>query len=508
MRENRLLEMQNINKVFPGVKALSNVNFSVKEGEVHALMGENGAGKSTLIKILTGIYPKDSGKIVFDNTEINPRTAMEAQQLGISTIYQELNLIGSLSIAENIFLGRQPLKNGIIDWKTIEVEAQKILKDMGLEINVMEPLDSQSTAVQQMIAIARALSINVKLVIMDEPTSSLDQNEIQVLFEVIRELKQKGISVIFISHRLDEFFEICDHVTILKDGDNVGDFPIKDVTKVFLISKMIGREASGILASKKKYVESTVKNEKLCEVKNIYQGIRLHGIDLDIKKGEIAGLAGLLGSGRTELAKVIFGDTVPKKGEILFEGKNINFRNPRDAIKKGIGFCSEDRKDEGIFPYLPIRENLTLSILSDVSMFGIISKKKQNQIVDKYIKAFEIKTTGYRQLIRNLSGGNQQKVLLSRWLCKSPKLLILDEPTRGIDVGAKAEILQLILNLAKQGISVLLISSELEELTSVCDRIFVLREGKKILELEGAEISEQRITRSIAEGHQTVVAPG
>jgi ABC-type sugar transport system ATPase subunit len=502
MRENTLLEMQDINKAFPGVRALSDVDFSLKKGEIHALMGENGAGKSTLIKILTGIYSKDSGKIIFENKEINPKSALEAQNLGISTIYQELNLIGSLSIAENIFLGRQPLKKGLIDWKTIAVEAEEILKDMGLEINVNEPLDSQSTAVQQMIAIARALSINVKLVIMDEPTSSLDKNEIKVLFNVIRELKQKDISVIFISHRLDEFFEICDHVTILKDGENVGDFPMKDVTKIFLISKMIGREATGILASQKNYEESTVENEKLCEVKNIYQGIRLHGIDLEVKKGEIAGLAGLLGSGRTEIAKVIFGDAVPKKGQILFEGKTIRFRNPNDAIKKGIGFCSEDRKDEGIFPYMPIRENLTLTMLPDVSKFGIISKKKQNQIVDKYIKALKIKTTGYQQFIRNLSGGNQQKVLLSRWLCKNPKLLILDEPTRGIDVGAKAEILQLILNMAKQGISVLFISSELEELTSVCDRIFVLREGKKILELSGTEISEQRITQSIAEGHQ------
>jgi ABC-type sugar transport system ATPase subunit len=503
MQDEILLNMQNIHKTFPGVRALNNVNFSVKHGEVHALMGENGAGKSTLIKILTGIYAKDSGKILFNNREINPRTALEAQKLGISTIYQELNLIGTLSIAENIFLGRQPIKKGIIDWKAVEKEAQILLANMGLDVNVTDPLNTQSTAVQQMIAIARALSIQVKLVIMDEPTSSLDRHEIHVLFDVIRTLKQKGISVIFISHRLDEFFEICDHVTILKDGENVGDFPIKDVTKLFLISKMIGQEASGILASQKKYDESTVKDETLCEVKNIHQGIRLHGIDLDIKKGEIVGLAGLLGSGRTEIAKVIFGDVVPKQGVIWFEGQKASFRNPRDAIRRSIGFCSEDRMGEGIFPYMPIRENLTLAILPELSRFGIISKRKQKHIVDRYIKTLKIKTTGHHQFIRNLSGGNQQKVLLSRWLCKNPKLLILDEPTRGIDVGAKAEILQLILNLASQGISILFISSELEELMSVCDRVFVLREGKKITELEKSEISEQRITQYIADDHHT-----
>lgn len=502
MQQGVLLEMKNICKSFPGVKALSNVDFKVRRGEVHALMGENGAGKSTLIKILTGIYTKDSGKIIFDNKEINPASALQAQQLGISTIYQELNLIPYASICENIFLGREPKKFGMIDWKKIEQEADRLLSNMGIKVDVKQPLNAQSTAIQQMVSIARAVSINAKLVVMDEPTSSLDEKEVKVLFNVIRKLKEQNISVIFISHRLDEIFEICDNVTILKDGELVGESTVKELTKIKLISKMIGRDATSIVHKKKDYSQSKATDEVICRAKNVKKGVKLNGIDLEIKRGEIVGLAGLLGSGRTEFAKILFGADAYDEGELEIHGKKVKFKLPKDAINMNLAFCSEDRKMEGIIPHMSVRENITLAILPKLSRAGIVSKKKQDEIVTKYIKRLGIKTPSAEQLIRNLSGGNQQKALLARWLCMNPELVILDEPTRGIDVGAKAEIEELIQEMAAQGISVLMISSELEELVRGCDRVAVIRDGRKVKELEGQDISEENIMNAIAEGHK------
>jgi len=500
MQQEYLLEMRGITKEFPGVKALENVDFNVRYDEVHALMGENGAGKSTLIKILTGIYHKDAGQTIFNGNPINPTRASQSQQLGISTIYQELNLVPYLSICENIFIGREPKKFGLIDWKTVETRSRKILQDMGVgDIDVKEPLYKQSVAVQQMVAIARAISIEARLLVMDEPTSSLNEKEVHVLFDVIRKLKQENIAVIFITHKIDEVFEICDTVSVLKDGQLVGEFPVKELTKLKLISSMIGRDAASIMESQKTYASDLLSGETICKANKISKGLKPKEIDLELRKGEILGLAGLLGSGRTEFARILFGDEIPDEGEIEVNGKHVTFTQPKDAIKAGLAFCSEDRKAEGIIPHMSVVDNITLVILPELRKRGIISKKAQRKIAETYIEKLGIKTPSPDQIARNLSGGNQQKVLLARWLCKNPMLIILDEPTRGIDVGAKSEIEVLIQELASEGISVLMISSEMEELIRRCDRIAVLRDGKKVGELVGEEISEKRIMDVIAQ---------
>lgn len=496
MAREILLEMKGIVKNFPGVRALKGVDFSVAKGEVHALMGENGAGKSTLIKTLTGIYTKDEGTIRFDGREINPRSTLEAQKEGISTIYQELNLSPFQTVYENMFLGREPKKTFGVDRKTMIKESERILGELGIHVDVTRPLLSYGTAVQQMVAIARAVSVDAKLVIMDEPTSSLDAKEVEVLFGVIRKLKAKDIAVIFISHRLDEVFTICEHVTILKDGELAGEMPIATINQLQLISYMIGGEAKQLERTKGGYELQDAP--QLARMENIQQGMRLNGIGIDIKKGEVLGLAGLLGSGRSELAKVLFGATQPDSGEIFWMDNKVHFRSAKDSIDVGIGFCTEDRKIEGIIPHLSVKENMTIALLPQISKMGVVSRKEQDKIVDEYIKRLRIKTPSPNQAIRNLSGGNQQKVLLARWLCMNPKLVIMDEPTRGIDVGAKAEIEELIQELAGQGISVLMISSELAELERNCDRVVVMREGKNRGELYGLEIHQDAIMATIA----------
>jgi monosaccharide-transporting ATPase len=507
MNKNYLLEMRKITKEFPGVLALDNVDFNLRNNEIHALMGENGAGKSTLIKILTGIHHKDSGQTILNGSPINPLKASQAQELGISTIYQELNLIPYLSICENIFIGREPKRLGLIDWKTVETKSKQILKDMGMEdVNVKEPLYKQSVAVQQMVAIARAISIEVKILVMDEPTSSLDEKEVNLLFNVIRKLKKENISVIFITHRIDEVFEICDNATILKDGKLVGEFPVKELTELSLVSSMIGRDAKSLMKSQKSYSADLQSGETIFKAIKISKGVKPKEMDLEIKKGEILGLAGLLGSGRTEFAKIVFGDEIPDAGELEVNGKRVIFKKPKDAIQAGLAFCSEDRKSEGLIPNMSVVDNITLVILPELKKSGVVSKKAQRKIAQRYIEKLGIKTPGLHQMVKNLSGGNQQKVLLARWLCKHPKLIILDEPTRGIDVGAKSEIESLIQDLTAQGISILMISSEMEELIRSCDRMAVLRDGVKVGELVGEDISEKRIMKFIAGEKQEAMA--
>ena len=476
MGNEMLLEMKGIDKTFPEVHALKGVNFSVKSGQVHALMGENGAGKSTLIKILTGIYIKDSGTIIFDGREINPKTALDTQHEGISTIYQELNLVPFQTVYENIYVGREPRTK----WKTVNRNemircADEVLRSMGIHIDVTEPLHRYSTAIQQMVAIARAITTNAKLVIMDEPTSSLDTKEVQVLFTVIRRLVEKGIAVIFITHRLNEVFEIAEKITILKDGQLVGEFNAKDIDQLKLVSYMIGREAKEL--ERKRFDYHFAEADELASMKNIRQGVRLNGIGIDIKKGEILGLAGLLGSGRTELAKILFGAEIPDTGEILFLGQKQHLKHPKDAIKAGLGFCTEDRKTEGIIPHLSVKENITLALLPQLCRFGVVSKKKQDEIVNNFIERLRIKTPSPNQLIRNLSGGNQQKVVIARWLGTGADVYIFDEPTRGIDVGARDEIYDIMLEIVKNGASIILISSDLVEIMKMCDEILIMREG-------------------------------
>ena len=497
-----LLDIKGLEKTFPGVRALKGVNLTVNKGEIHALMGENVAGKSTLIKVLTGIYQKNGGTICFDGEEINARTPIEANEKGISTIYQELNLVLFQTVYENLFLGREPrTKFGSIDRKAMISEAKRILEELGIEIDVTRPLKNYSTAIQQMVAIARAVSINAKLVIMDEPTSSLDTHEVQVLFRIIRQLKSKGISVIFISHKLDEIFEICDRLTVFKDGEYVGDYDIGELNQLKLISLMVGKDTVELERNKQGYEFANAK--VIAEMKDIRQGMRLNGINIEIKQGEVVGLAGLLGSGRTELAQVLFGSGMPDNGEIFWWGEKAGIHSPADAIKKGMGFCTEDRKTEGIIPHLSVRENITIALLPKLNSFGFVKTKEQDEIVRSCIDRLKIKTPTPEQAICNLSGGNQQKVLLARWMCMNPKLMILDEPTRGIDVGAKAEIEQLIQEFSKSGISVLMISSEIAELERNCDRIIVMREGRVIGELAGDQISQDKVMETIARGSES-----
>jgi ABC-type sugar transport system ATPase subunit len=496
MSDDYIISMQNISKRFPGVMALDNVSFRIKKGEVHVLMGENGAGKSTLIKILTGIYKQDSGNIFFDGREFKPNNALEAQRAGISTIYQEISLIPQLTVAENIFVGRELKTKGMIDWKITRDRSRDLLKGLGLDIDVTRPLGSYGTAIQQMTAIARAISIDAKLIVMDEPTSSLDEDEVNVLFGVIRKLKTEGISVLFISHRLNEVFEISDKITILRDGQLIGEYETMALTHEELISKMVGRDAASILADNKDRTNKTFK--EFVRAEGISCGFKLRGLNINIGKGEVVGLAGLLGSGRTEFARILFGVDKYDTGSITIDGKPVKFHVPKDGINWGFAFCSEDRKAEGIIPHLSVKENILIANLNKTSRFGILAKSRQNAMVDEYIQTLKIKTPSREQSIMNLSGGNQQKTILARWLCLKPRLVIMDEPTRGIDIGAKREIEALIRHMAEEGISILFISSEFEELIRNCDRIEVIREGINMKTLAGADITEKNIIHAIA----------
>ncbi len=500
MDRDVLLHMKNINKQYPGVKALNNVELIVSRGKVHALMGENGAGKSTLIKVLTGVETMDSGEVILDGETIVINSPAEANHKGVSTVYQELDLIPDLSICENIFLGREIRKNSFIDWKETERRADEILKSMGIDVNVNDILSTKSTAIQQMVSIARAISINAKLVVLDEPTSSLDSSEVQILFQVIRDLKARGISVIFITHRLDEVFEMSDEMSILKDGELVATSKTENITRLEMVSKMIGMDASSIVSYRKAYNDSKIKDEAIVKGIDLVAKPKVNGQNIEVRKGEILGLAGLLGSGRTELIRLIFGADYLSSGHFEVNGEKTKIHNTRAAIKNKIAYCSEDRKSEGIIPYMSVRENLTLAIMGSISRFGLLSRREQNKIVDKYIKALKIKVSNPNQPIRSLSGGNQQKVLLARWLCAHPELLILDEPTRGIDVGAKKEILDLVEQLAEDGISVLMVSSELEELVQSCDRVQVIKDGKTVGGLKNEAITVSAIMDKIAHG--------
>ncbi|MGI8486495.1 MAG: sugar ABC transporter ATP-binding protein [Thermomicrobiales bacterium] len=497
-----LLQMLDVSKAFPGVVALSGAHLTVARGEVHALIGQNGAGKSTLMKILSGAYRRDSGSITFDGESVDFRSPIQAQANGVSIIYQEINLVPYRSVAENIFMGREPRRLGFINWPKMNYDAASVLDQMGIRAKVTQPLMNLSVATQQMVAIARAVSFESKLVVMDEPTSSLDDREVATLFEVIGRLRASGVSVIFITHRLDELYEVCDRVTIMRDGKTVEERTMKEISKLDLVAKMLGKDLGEVRrGGQTAFTEGEGPSDHvLLEATHLRRGRALRDASLTINSGEIVGLAGLLGSGRTEVARAIFGADKVDAGEIRFEGRPANFHSPADAINAGIGFCSEDRKSEGIIPYLSVQENLTLAALPMLSRRGVVSKEKQRELVDRFIQLLGIRTSGPDQKIRELSGGNQQKVLLARWLCLNPKLLILDEPTRGIDVGAKAEIQSLINEFADNGLGVLMISSEIEELAEGCDRVVVLRDGGTVAELSRDEISQDAIMNWMAHG--------
>ncbi|HEV2065365.1 MAG TPA: sugar ABC transporter ATP-binding protein [Thermomicrobiales bacterium] len=497
-----LLRMDDISKAFPGVIALAGAHLTVGRGEVHALVGQNGAGKSTMVKILTGAYRRDSGQITFDGQPIDFRTPQQAQTHGVSTIHQEINLVPYRSVAENIFMGREPRRFGLIDWRRMNRDASGVLDRMGLHLDVTQPLMQLNIATQQMVAIARAVSFDSKLVVMDEPTSSLDDREAATLFAVIRQLKASGVSVIFISHRLDELYEVCDRVTIMRDGQTVAERSMQEITKLDLVARMLGKEPGEVSREGQTAfsADKRVADRVLLDARGLRRGRVLRDASVRIGAGEIVGLAGLLGSGRTEVARAIFGADTLDGGEIRFEGKLVNFHSPGEAIAAGIGFSSEDRKGEGIIPYLSVEENLTLAALPTLSRRGVVSREQQRELVNRFIKVLGIRTSGPDQKIRELSGGNQQKVLLARWLCLNPKLLILDEPTRGIDVGAKGEIQGLINALADDALGVLMISSEIEELTEGSDRVVVLRDGRNVAELSGGAITQDAIMTAMAHG--------
>ncbi len=498
LADDSLLRLRRITKSFPGVKALAEVDFTLRSGEVHALMGENGAGKSTLIKVLTGVYQRDGGEAFLEGQNINPRSPKEAQSLGISTVYQEVNLIPHLSVAENICLGRQRTKAGFLDWKEVRQRAEKALARLGIKIDVTELVSNYSIAIQQLVAIARALDISAKLLILDEPTSSLDEKEVTTLFGVIRKLKSEGLGIVFVTHFLDQVYEIADRITVLRNGRFVGEFDTAKLPRIDLISKMMGKEL--FEADFKATARSSVaKREKpLLELKKLGRKNSIHLIDLEIFPGETVALAGLLGSGRTETARLIFGIDHPDAGEMLLEGKPLSLSSPRHAIGHRFGFCPEDRKVEAIIPNLSVRENIVLALQSNQGWMRYVSRAKQNEIAEQFIQALNIKTPNAEKPIRLLSGGNQQKVILARWLASHPRLLILDEPTRGIDVGAKLEIEKLIAELAQKGMAILFISSDLEEVVRNSDRVVVLRDRQKVCELSGEEISETRIMHAIA----------
>jgi galactofuranose transport system ATP-binding protein len=500
-----LLRMERISKAFPGVVALRDASLRVGRGEVHALVGQNGAGKSTLIKVLTGVYPRDAGEIVFDGRPVDFHSPQEAQASGVSTIYQEVNLVPFRSVSENIFMGREPRRFGLIDWPRMNREAAAILKRIGIDVDVTRPLLDLNVAVQQMVAIARAVSFDARLVVMDEPTSSLDEREVATLFDVIRQLKRDGVSVIFVSHRLDDLFAVCDRVTIMRDGQTVEERAIADITRLELVASMLGRDLNEVRRSgSTSFAGGTHEAEdELLEATDLKRGRALQGADITVRAGEIVGLAGLLGSGRTETARAIFGADALDGGSVRIDGKRVNFSSPGDAVRARIGFSPEDRKTDGIVPWMSVRENLTLALLPRLTRLGVVDSQQQRAIVDKFIERLGIKTAGQDQPIRELSGGNQQKVLLARWLATNPRLLILDEPTRGIDVGAKGEIQALINELADDGLGVLMISSELDELTEGSDRVVVMRDGRSVAALDHDGVTQAAIIAAMAHGAES-----
>lgn len=496
-----LLEMRQIDKVFPGVKALSNVDFTLRAGEIHSLMGENGAGKSTLVKVLTGVYQRDGGTIRLNGKEISPRTPKEAQECGISTVYQEVNLCSNLTVAENIFIGREPQKHGFIDWKTINQRSAELLARLDVHIDVTKTLDNYSVALQQMIAIARAVDVDAKILILDEPTSSLDETETAHLFKIMRQLQKQGMGIIFISHFLDQVYEVCDHVTVLRNGELVGAYATADLPRLELIAKMVGKNLNDVKDMDKFAEKSQPSEEVFLKADGIGAVGKLNTVDVTIHKGEVIGLAGLLGSGRTETAELLFGISQINKGAISINGKKLNLSCPMDAMKQKVGFCPEDRKLAGIIGDLTVRENIILAMQAKDGIMRHIPYEEQVKIADDCIKLLKIKVSSRDQLVKNLSGGNQQKVIIARWLATQPDLLILDEPTRGIDVGTKTEIQKMAIALAKKrGMSVIFISSEMDEMVRTCTKLVVLRDRRKVAELTGEDISSDSVMKAIAGG--------
>ncbi|HEX2584427.1 MAG TPA: sugar ABC transporter ATP-binding protein [Steroidobacteraceae bacterium] len=495
-----VLQARDISREFPGVRALDKVQLTLRAGEVHALMGQNGAGKSTLIKVLTGAYPPSSGTIELDGKTIHPQSPIDAQQLGISTVYQEVNLCPNLSVAENIFAGRYPrksiVKGGGIDWSAVNQQAATVLQKLQLDIDVTRQLSSYPVAIQQMIAIARATNIDARVLILDEPTSSLDDHEVKQLFAVIRRLRDQGMAILFVTHFLDQVYEVSDRITVLRNGAFVGEYLTSELDRSGLIAAMVGRE----FAMNKDSLSESTSSTQACvlEVKELSRKGQLHPVDLNIKQGEIVGVAGLLGSGRTELARLLFGLDRADNGSMHVDGKATSFDSPSDAVAHGLALCPEERKTEGIVAELSVRENIVLALQARNGLLPTIPLKEQEDIAKQFVSLLGIKTASIETPIGQLSGGNQQKALLARWLATKPRLLILDEPTRGIDIAAKHELTTAIVDLARKGMAVLFISAEIDEVLRESDRIIVMRDRRKAGELPGG-CDEHAVYSLIAE---------
>jgi len=493
-----VLDVTGIHKLFPGVKALSDAGLRLYPGEVHTLMGQNGAGKSTLIKVLTGVYQPERGSIVLGGEQIAPRSTQHAQDLGISTVYQEVNLCPNLSVAENIFIGRYPKRFGMIDWRRMRRDAAELLARLQVNIDVRRPLASYPLAIQQMVAIARALNISAKVLILDEPTSSLDEAEVQLLFSVLRGLREQGMAILFVTHFLEQTYAISDRITVMRNGEREGEYLCSELSRLALVNKMIGVAADTQEQPQTCIEEGHQAGATFLRTKGLARRGVLAPLDLEVKQGELLGLAGLLGSGRTETARLLFGADRADSGAIEIDGRARTFATPRDAIAQGIGFCSEDRKHEGAILDLSVRENLILALQARQGLLRAIPLRRQQELANYYVKQLGIKTASIETPICTLSGGNQQKVLLARWLATEPKLMILDEPTRGIDVRAKEEIMDYVTTLCRKGMAILFISSELPEVLRVSDRIVVMRDRKACGEYRRGELDDSSVLHVIA----------
>ncbi len=502
VKDKAVLEMKNIHKSFPGVRALQGVDFTLCEGEIHALMGENGAGKSTLIKVLTGVYGKDEGEIFLKGKDkaVVIRSPQDAQKLGISTVYQEITLCPNLSVAENMYIGRT--NNIYQNWKKMNEDADKILKSLDIPASASQQLASCSIAVQQMVAIARAVDMDCKVLILDEPTSSLDEQEVAKLFRLMRDLKARGVGIIFVTHFLDQVYEVCDKITVLRDGKLVGEYEIKDLPRVKLVSKMLGKDLDDMsdIKSEQSVYNKADASQFVFEAEGLVSTSGIKPFDFHIKKGEVNGFTGLLGSGRSECVRAIFGADRVIGGTVKKNGKTVKIAKPIDAMRNGIAYLPEDRKIDGIVGDLSVRENIVLALQVLKGFFKPFSKTEAYQFADEYIKLLGIKTASADTPIKSLSGGNQQKVILARWLLTHPEYLILDEPTRGIDVGTKIDIQKLVLKLASEGMSVTFISSETDEMLRTCSRLVVMRDRKVVGELSGDDLTQNKIMSTIAGG--------
>ena len=499
MQNETVLTMRNIDKIFPGTRALNNVDFTLRRGEVHALMGENGAGKSTLIKVLTGVYEKDGGTIQVEGAEAHIHSPQDAQNVGISTVYQEITLCPNLTVAENMFIGRS--KDTLIPWKNWEKRATEILTNLGIPARAKQELSSCSLAVQQMVAIARAVDMNCKVLILDEPTSSLDDKEVQMLFKLMRDLKSRGVGIIFVTHFLDQVYEVSDRITVLRNGQLVGEYEISKLPREELVAKMMGKDLNDLADMDKMEAKSKPSEEMTYETKGLSSS-ESKPFDFHIRKGEVNGFTGLLGSGRSESVRAIFGADRVTGGTVTVGGKTAKISKPYDAMKNGIGYLPEDRKRDGIIADLSVRDNMILALQVMRGFFKPMSKSEMEQFADEYVAALKIKTASKDTPIGSLSGGNQQKVILARWLITHPDYLILDEPTRGIDVGTKLEIQKLVLKLAEENMSVTFISSEIEEMLRTCSRLIVMRDRNIVGELTGDQLTQAHVMKTIAGGGQ------